>query len=123
MTDMKKPIPQFDPKLEEICIISIENATKENPVKAKTLRQFYCNETKEWVNIRRVQEAVQSLRMRGFPICANGEGYYWPGSTVELFNYIDGIKQRVSELNKMLEAVMQKHGSIGIEAGAVIEAE
>jgi len=120
---MKKPMPQFDPRLEEICIISIETATKENPVKAKTLRQIYGDKTKEWVHIRRVQEAVQSLRLRGFPICANAEGYYWPGSSLELVNYIDGIKQRVSELNKMLEAVMQKHGSINISAEAVIEAE
>lgn len=120
---MKKPIAQFDPRLEEICIINIENATKENPVKAKTLRQLYGDQTKEWVHVRRVQEAVQSLRMRGFPICANGEGYYWPGSNAELDKYIDGIKSRIAELSKMLEAVMIDNSKVVISTSAIIEAE
>lgn len=119
---MKKVKPKFDMTLEELCIIQIEKATKSEPVKAKVLRFLYGRGTGDWVHTRRIQEVIRELRLKGFPICANGDGYYYPTGQSELTKYIETVKGRVKELSTCLDALNANYGNVAINAESVIGA-
>lgn len=55
---------------------------------------------KEGADVRNI---INNLRREGYPICANGKGYYWPKSGKELQDYIDSFQQRI---DRQVEACM-----------------
>ena len=49
---------------------------------------------KEGADMRRI---IHALRVKGFPICASTEGYWWPISKEELQGYIESFQGRVDD--------------------------
>jgi hypothetical protein len=38
---------------------------------------------------------IHALRVKGYPVCASGRGYYWPKNDLELSAFIHAFKIRV----------------------------
>lgn len=49
---------------------------------------------KEGADMRMI---IHALRVKGYPICASSEGYWWPVSKEELQGYIDSFQGRVDD--------------------------
>lgn len=47
-----------------------------------------------------MRQVVHALRVKGYPICANGKGYYWPEDKAELDGYLESFKTRIEDQKK-----------------------
>jgi biotin operon repressor len=61
---------------------------------------------KEGANLRSV---INSLRDKGFPICANGDGYYYPENPQELEEYIESFQRRIDQQQEACDNLKIKH--------------
>lgn len=43
---------------------------------------------------------VNALRRKGYPICANGTGYYYPRSRKEIEEYVDSLQGRILKMTE-----------------------
>lgn len=63
------------------------------------------------------------LRVKGYPICASGEGYYWPSSAEELKQYIFRFHARIDDVTKAITGMETGYDKIRPEvAKSQIEA-
>lgn len=84
-------------------LVEIRKHGKSLPIRGKDLANIIGLKPrqtgKEGADMRSV---INALRVKGYPICASGDGYWWPSSRMELSAYIVGFDSRVS---KQLQAV------------------
>lgn len=52
---------------------------------------------KEGADMRSI---IHALRLKGYPICANNKGYYWPETPTELDEYLEDFKARIEDQQK-----------------------
>ncbi len=64
---------------------------------------------KEGADMRSV---IHALRMKGYPICGTGEGYYYAGSQTELFQYIESLGGRIAKQQEALDALKKSFPNI-----------
>jgi len=58
---------------------------------------------KEGADMRSI---INALRRKGYPICANGSGYYWPKETTEIKDYIESLEGRIQKEKEALAGTM-----------------
>lgn len=59
---------------------------------------------KEGADMRSI---INALRRKGYPICANGNGYFWPGSRAEIEEYIASLEGRIRKEQEALTGTRQ----------------
>lgn len=47
-----------------------------------------------------MRSIINALRVKGYPICANGIGYYWPATPKELDDFIASFQGRINDQQK-----------------------
>ena len=57
---------------------------------------------KEGADLRSV---VNALRKKGYPICANGSGYYYPETKKQIEEYIDSLRGRIRKEQEALDGI------------------
>lgn len=81
-----------------------ENAIgRRNKVTARKLRGFGYGDGRE------IRKAVHRLRLLGYPICSNTQGYWWAEDLDELketINFLDGMITNMTEVSKALKQVL-----------------
>ena len=45
-----------------------------------------------------LRSVIHALRVKGYPVCASGSGYWYPADGSELKEYITGLEARANEL-------------------------
>lgn len=55
-----------------------------------------------------MRSIINALRVKGFPVCATGNGYWWPRDRVELEGYINSFQGRIDD---------QQHACDGLKLG------
>ena len=87
--------------LQEETLRIVKGIKKRNPITAGRLAfsiRLKENPTKEGANMRSI---IHALRVKGYPICANGRGYYYAENSLELSEYIAAL---IGKIVKMQEA-------------------
>ena len=75
----------------------VKEATRSRPISAKKitfiigLKEDF---SKEGANMRSI---IHALRVKGYPICANGRGYYYAQTSMELSEYIVSLNARITK--------------------------
>jgi hypothetical protein len=64
---------------------------------------------KEGADLRSV---INALRVKGYPVCASGEGYWWPKDRVELRTYIDSFQGRIDDQLKACDGMRSALGTL-----------
>ena len=91
--------------LQEKVISIIRNATRSCPVTGKGIADALRIKeipSKEGANIRSI---IHSLRIKGYPICASGRGYYWPKDNRELSAFIHSFQIRVLQEQRAVDGL------------------
>jgi len=57
---------------------------------------------KEGADLRGV---INSLRRKGYPVCANGKGYYWPQSSTEILDYQATLQHRLERIQEAYDGI------------------
>lgn len=57
---------------------------------------------KEGADMRAV---INALRRKGYPICANGKGYYYPNSREEIEEYMESLAGRIEKEKEALDGM------------------
>ena len=81
----------------------IKQASHAYPVTGKQIRsQLNFIDRKEGADMRAV---IHALRVKGYPICANGNGYYWPKNDRELSAFITAFQGRVMKEQQAIDGL------------------
>lgn len=64
-----------------------------------------------------MRSIINALRVKGFPVCATGEGYWWPESREELSAYIASFQGRVDDQQRAVDGLGQGFDKVGSQAG------
>ena len=59
-----------------------------------------------------MRSIIHALRVKGYPICATGAGYWWPRSEAELSAYIASFEGRVRDQESALKGLKTSHDKI-----------
>ena len=52
-----------------------------------------------------LRAVISALRIKGYPVCANGVGYYWPKDDFELSKYVVDFQQRIDKQQAALDGM------------------
>lgn len=52
-----------------------------------------------------MRSVINALRRKGYPICANGKGYYYPASREEIAEYIESLAGRIESEQEALDGM------------------
>lgn len=52
-----------------------------------------------------MRAVVHALRVKGWPVCASGDGYWWPADSAELSAYISSFEGRVLDQERALSGL------------------
>jgi hypothetical protein len=59
-----------------------------------------------------MRSIINALRKQGYPICADGNGYWWPRQVKELEEYIERFESRVADEQKSIDGLRRKLGEL-----------
>lgn len=63
-----------------------------------------------------MRSIVNALRVKGYPVCASGEGYWWPKDRAELETYIDSFQGRINDQQKACDGMREGLASFATRA-------
>lgn len=52
-----------------------------------------------------MRSVIHALRVKGYPICVNGKGYFWPADRAELDAYLEDFEARIQDQQKALNGM------------------
>ena len=52
-----------------------------------------------------MRAVINALRVKGWPICASGDGYWWPANSAELAAYIARFEGRIRDQQRALDGL------------------
>lgn len=90
--------------VQEKVLNIVKQASSGYPVTNKKLREGLSikERSKEGADMRAV---IHALRCKGYPICANTNGYYWPKDDHELSFFIAQFEARVRKEQKAIDGL------------------
>jgi len=83
----------------------IKTKTKANPITGLELTKavkIADEKQKRGANMRSI---INTLRDKGYPVCASSNGYYYPQSKQDLKEYIDEFQNRIFEQQKACDSL------------------
>jgi hypothetical protein len=52
-----------------------------------------------------MRSIIHALRVKGYPICANGKGYYTANGILEVDEYADSLEARINDMETALDGI------------------
>lgn len=62
-----------------------------------------------------MRSIINALRVKGYPICAHGNGYYWAKDKAELKMFIDGFQARIDKQQVACDGLNEAFDKVGGE--------
>ena len=64
-----------------------------------------------------MRSVINALRVKGYPVCASGGGYWWPSSQEELSQYVVAFDQRIGDQIKARDGLKSGFDKVGHAQG------
>lgn len=52
-----------------------------------------------------LRSLINSVRRKGYPVCANGRGYYWPKNQDEIMDYQQSLQERIHRMQEAYDGI------------------
>lgn len=62
-----------------------------------------------------MRAVIHALRVKGYPVCAGGEGYYYPQTSEQLSKFIMEFQARVDDQQKAVDGLKNSFCNIGYQ--------
>jgi hypothetical protein len=72
------------------------------------------SKSREGADLRSV---IHALRVKGYPVCASGNGYWWPADGDELKAYIGSLEARAMEVQEAVDGLKAGFQLVGQATG------
>lgn len=95
-------------QLQEDVLSLIRERKHDNPIAGHQIIKLagvIDKDKKTGANLRSV---INSLRDKGYAICANGRGYYYPSSPQELEEYINNFQNRIDQQQQACNTLRER---------------
>lgn len=98
------PLTETQTKILEF----ISNRGKNNPITSYQLSNQAGIKDKDWKLGSNLRSVINTLRDKGYPICASNEGYYYPQNKEELKQFIESFKNRILQQQLAVNSLEEK---------------
>lgn len=94
----------------------IEIRKSDNPVTGKDIANVVgLKKRATGVDGADLRSIVNALRVKGYPVCASGKGYFWPRDRVELEAFTDSFQGRINDQQEACDGM--KKGALMLTPG------
>lgn len=101
--------PLTDLQSQVLTMINVRS--KENPITSHELMTFLEIKDKDGKVGANLRSVINSIRDKGYPVCASNNGYYYPQSPEELQEYIESFKRRIEQQVIACEALEERYSN------------
>lgn len=99
---------------QKILKILIADTTAKKPISNLNLsKRIGLKDRRNSMEGRDMRSIIHALRVKGFPICANGLGYFYARTDGELSKFIVAIQDRIIEQEKALKGLKASFHNVG----------
>ena len=91
----------------------LRHSTKESPVTGRTIGRMVGIQENAKTDGANLRSVIHALRVKGFPICADSNGYFWAGDAEELQEFIISFQGRVDEQQKAVDGLRASYDKVG----------
>lgn len=90
---------------QKLVLDLVKNSDRKNPITGARLTYLVGVKEEEGKTGANMRSIIHALRTKGYPICANDKGYWWPNDRQELQDYIESLEGRIMSQTKALSAL------------------
>jgi hypothetical protein len=102
----------------------LKHHTAENKITGKSLaKTIGLQDRRSGLEGADMRAIIHALRMAGFPILADTEGYWYAQTKEELKDFIGRLEHRVGEQQKVIDALKENYSAVGRPAEKMRGAE
>lgn len=94
---------------ENVCEMLKLHKGAENAIKSYELEKYF------HVSGSEIREIINSLRVKGFPVCSSGKGYYFAKNKMELRKTIAHLNGRKNSIESAMLGLLQAQRYFGGE--------
>ncbi len=85
-------------EIQRKTLVEISHCTKASKLTGKQIaNKIGLKERKSGKEGADMRSVINALRGKGFPICADGEGYFWPQTSQELSQFVSSLQGRIDK--------------------------
>lgn len=100
--------------LQSLTLEEVKKHTKSAPVTGTVVaNRIGLKERETGKDGADMRSIINALRVKGYPVCAYGAGYYWPASREELREYIDSFEGRINDQQKAVDGMKEGYALFG----------
>lgn len=103
-------------ELQKATVREVQQHGADNPITGKDIANAIGlkprSSGKEGADMRSI---INALRVKGYPICAHGNGYFWAQSKQELQGFIEGFQGRIDKQQEACDGMRQAFDKVGGE--------
>lgn len=92
---------------ENICEMLKLHKGEENAIKSYEIEKYF------HISCSTVREVINSLRVKGFPICSGGKGYFFAENEIDLRRTIAHLNGRKSSIENAILGLLQAQNYFG----------
>lgn len=52
-----------------------------------------------------LRSIINAVRRKGYPVCANGKGYFWPTNQDEIMDYQESLQKRLDKIQEAYDGI------------------
>lgn len=103
-------------ELQKKALNIIKFRGKENPITgAKLVNKIKLKSRQSGYIGADMRSIIHSLRVKGYPICANTKGYFYANNKQELIKYMDGLSGRIEKTIEAHSGLAKSHDKVGVK--------
>jgi hypothetical protein len=91
---------------EQLVLVTISTHSKGNEITgtkvANSVGLKPRDTGKEGADLRSI---INALRRKGYPVCANGKGYFWPKNQDEILDYQESLSKRLDKIKEAYDGI------------------
>jgi len=92
--------------IEELLLLEVSNHRKGSEITGAKMANSIGLKLrltgKEGADLRSI---INSVRRKGYPVCAGGKGYYWPANQDEIMDYQQSLKYRIEKMQEAYDGI------------------
>ena len=111
------------PNQHAVLKILIADTTAHSPLTGFAIaKRIGLKERRSGIEGAGMRSIINTLRVKGFPVCANGRGYFYAHTDAELSTFVNRLQNRIMTQEAALKGLKESFHNVGEPGKVEIEA-